>query len=120
VTPGQNDVTSGPNLSTITIKWNDADPFQTKLQRIITQKWIAGFPEGQEAWSEFRRTLYPTLFPVIVNLSGGTISSAKFVRRLLFAADAASTNPIGVAGAITLLGGPDNGGTPLWWDTNPK
>ncbi len=120
VTPGQNDVTSGPNLSTITIKWNDADPFQTKLQRIITQKWIAGFPEGQEAWSEFRRTLYPTLFPVIINLSGGTISSAKFIRRLPFAADELSNNAAGVSGAITLLGGPDNGGTPLWWDTNPK
>src|SRR5574344_1271191 len=27
--------------SKITIKWNDADPFETKLERLITQKWIA-------------------------------------------------------------------------------
>jgi hypothetical protein len=120
ITAGQNDVTSGPNLSTITIAWNDADAFQTKLQRIITQKWIAMYPEGQEAWSEFRRTLFPTLFPVVVNYSGGTISTSKFIRRLPFAADENSTNAAGVAGAITLLGGPDNGGTRLWWDTNPQ
>jgi hypothetical protein len=121
VVAGQNNVTVGsPNLSTITIAWNNADPFQTKLQRIITQKWIAMFPEGEEAWSEFRRTLYPTLFPVVVNNSGGTISTSKFIRRLPFASDEYSTNPNGTAAAVTLLGGPDNGGTPLWWDINPK
>jgi len=119
-TAGANDVTTGsPWLSTITIAWNNADNFQTKLQRIITQKWIAEFPEGQEAWTEFRRTLYPTLFPVVVNNSGGTISTTKFIRRLPFASDQYSTNPNGVNAAITLLGGLDNGGTPLWWDTNP-
>jgi hypothetical protein len=32
--------------------------------KIITQKWIAGFPEGQEAWSDYRRTGYPKLLPV--------------------------------------------------------
>jgi hypothetical protein len=60
------------------------------------------------------------LWPVIVNNSGGTISSAKFVRRLAFAADELTTDAAGVANAVKLLGGPDNGGTPLWWDTNPK
>ena len=117
---GQNNVTTGsPYLSTIPVAWNSADPFQTMLQKIITQKWIAMFPEGEEAWAEFRRTLYPTLFPVVVNNSGGTISTTEFIRRLPFASDEYSTNPVGTQGAITLLGGPDNGGTPLWWDTNP-
>jgi hypothetical protein len=108
-----------PYLSTIPVAWNSSDPFQTMLQKIITQKWIAMFPEGEEAWAEFRRTLYPTIFPVIVNNSGGTISTTEFIRRLPFASDEYSTNPVGTQGAITLLGGPDNGGTPLWWDVNP-
>jgi hypothetical protein len=117
---GQNNVLAGsPYLSTIPVAWNSSDPFQTMLQKIITQKWIATFPEGEEAWAEFRRTLYPTLFPVVVNNSGGTISTTEFIRRLPFASDEYSTNPTGTQGAITLLGGPDNGGTPLWWDTNP-
>jgi len=120
-TPGQNDVPAGnPNLSTITIKWNDADPFATKLERIITQKWIATFPDGQEGWSEFRRTRFPKLFPVVINNSGGLISTDKFIRRMPFAPDEYSSDANGVAGAVKLLGGPDNGGTPLWWDTNPK
>src|SRR5581483_291448 len=81
VTPGQNDISTGnPNLSTITIKWNDAAALETKLERIITQKWIALYPDGQEAWTEFRRTGYPKLFPVVVNNSGGTITG--FIKRL--------------------------------------
>ena len=121
VVPGANDVLAGsPYLSAVTIAWKAGDADAVKLEKIITQKWIANFPEGQEAWSEFRRTLYPKLWPVLVNNSGGTISSAKFVRRLSFAADELTTDAAGVAKAIILLGGPDTGGTPLWWDTNPK
>lgn len=115
--PGQNNVLVGsPYLSTITIKWNDAASFQQKLERIITQKWLAIYPEGEEAWAEFRRTGYPKLFPVVINNSGGTISTSAFIKRLPFSADERSNNPGGVSGAVKDLSGPDNGGTPLWWD----
>jgi len=117
VTTGQNDVLAGsPWLSTITIKWNPAATFNQQLERIITQKWLAMYPDGQEAWSEFRRTGYPKLFPVVVNNSGGTISTSGFIRRINFAQSERNTNPKGVAAATQLLGGPDNGGTRLWWD----
>jgi hypothetical protein len=33
------------------------------LEQIITQKWIATFPNGYEAWAEWRRTGYPELAP---------------------------------------------------------
>ena len=43
--------------STVTIAWTPgADNFEANLERIITQKWIAIFPLGVEAWSEHRRT----------------------------------------------------------------
>jgi hypothetical protein len=117
VTPGQNDVKTGnPSLSTITIKWDPAASFDQQLERIITQKYIAMYPDGQEAWSEFRRTGYPKLWPNVVNYSNGLISTAKMIRRIPFAQSEVNTNPIGVAGAVTKLGGPDTGGTPLWWD----
>ncbi|MBO9204164.1 MULTISPECIES: SusD/RagB family nutrient-binding outer membrane lipoprotein [Niastella] len=117
ITPGQNDIKDGnPNLSTITIKWNEADNFETKLERIITQKWICIFPDGQEAWSEFRRTGYPKLFPVVINNSGGKISTSVFIRRINIPPDEYLTNPKGVDRAIKTLKGPDNGGTRLWWD----
>ena len=118
---GANDIKTGnPYLSTITIKWDNAATFQQKLERIITQKYIAMFPDGQEAWSEFRRTLYPKLYPNTENYSNGTISTAKFIRRINFALSERNTNAPGVADATQKLGGADNGGTPMWWDTNPK
>ncbi|CAL1520037.1 SusD/RagB family nutrient-binding outer membrane lipoprotein [Chitinophaga sp. MM2321] len=113
----QNNVPAGdPHLSTITIKWEEQASTQQKLERIITQKWIAMFPEGQEAWTEFRRTGYPRLFPVVINNSGGTISTEKFIRRLPMPQIELITNPKAVARAVSTLKGPDTGGTPLWWD----
>jgi len=116
ITPGQNDVLTGsPYLSTITIAWNNGDTPERKLERIITQKWLAIFPDGQEAWSEFRRTKYPKLFPVVLNKSGGTISTSAFIQRINFPTTEIGKNPNGVTAAVGLLGGPDTGGTPLWW-----
>ena len=37
-------------------KWDSEADKEIKLERIITQKWIAMFPEGCEAWAEQRRT----------------------------------------------------------------
>ena len=116
IVAGANNVTSAPELSTITIQWDAAATFAQQLERIITQKYIAMYPEGQEAWSEYRRTGYPKLWPNVVNTSSGLIPSAKGIRRLPFSIDEVNSNPAGVAGAVTLLGGPDTGGTPLWWD----
>jgi hypothetical protein len=117
ITAGENDILSGsPYLSTATIKWEAGDAFETKLEKVITQKWIAMYPEGQEAWSEFRRTGYPKLFPVVKNFSDGKIPAGQFIKRLEFAAGEKSTNPTGVQKAEALLGGSDTGGTALWWD----
>jgi hypothetical protein len=117
ITAGQNDVLNGNvNLSTITIKWDEGAAFETKLERIITQKWIAMYPDGQEAWSEFRRTGYPKLFPIVVNNSGGKISG--FIKRVNFIAEEYATNKPAVTKAVELLDGPDTGGTPLWWDVD--
>ena len=104
-------------LSDVTIAWTDAADNEERLEKIITQKWIAMFPEGQEAWSEFRRTGYPKIFPVVSNQSGGTIDTDIQIRRIPFVDSELSTNPDGVTGAVSKLGGSDNGGTRLWWDT---
>ncbi len=112
VNPGNNIAA----LSTITIAWDDAASNEAKLERIITQKWIAMFPEGQEAWSEYRRTGYPKIFPVVNNQSGGTIDTDLQIRRIPFVDSELATNPAGVANAVNKLGGPDTGGTRLWWD----
>ena len=106
-------------MSTITIAWNSAAGNEQNLERIITQKWLAMFPcGGWEAWTEYRRTGYPRLFPVVVNNSGGTISTDLQIRRIKYPSSEYTGNSAGVNGGVSLLGGPDNGGTPVWWDTN--
>jgi hypothetical protein len=111
---------SNSALSTITIKWDDNATTAQKLERIITQKWIATYPDGQEAWSEFRRTGYPKVFPNMVNYSSGKINTDTQIRRLPFPSTEYSSNATQVAKAVTLLGGADNGGTRLWWDVENK
>lgn len=103
-----------------TVKWDNAASNEEKLHKIINQKWIAMFPEGQEAWSEFRRTGYPKLFPVANNYSGtveGGIADGEFVKRLRFPRNDKNANAEEVQKAVSLLNGPDNEGTRLWWDT---
>ena len=81
---------------------------------MITQNGCP-FLDGQEAWSEFRRTGYPKLFPVVLNKSGGKISTTDFVQRINFPSTEIDRNASGVAAAVGMLDGPDTGGTPLWW-----
>lgn len=116
VTSGNSIGATSTNLSKITIKWNAADNFSTSLERIITQKWIALYPDGQEAWSEFRRTGFPNIFKVVNNLGNG-ISTDLQIRRSPFPQNEYLNNSAAVTQGLSLLGGPDTGGTPLWWDT---
>jgi len=105
--------------SRITIKWKEDAQFEENLERIITQKWIAIFPLGNEAWAEYRRTGYPKLMPAKDNKSGGTVNSKYGMRRLPYPSEEYSENRTNVEAAITSLGGPDNGGTRTWWDCKP-
>ncbi|MBO9594626.1 MAG: SusD/RagB family nutrient-binding outer membrane lipoprotein [Niabella sp.] len=104
----------------VTIAWNNSDDFELKLEKIITQKWIALYPNGQEAWTEFRRTGYPRIFPVVYNFSS-TVSTTRQVRRIPFPNTEYKNNPKGVATGVALLGGGgDIGSTQLWWDKKNK
>ncbi|WP_407482412.1 SusD/RagB family nutrient-binding outer membrane lipoprotein [Elizabethkingia meningoseptica] len=114
--PSNNIAAGNPMLSTITIQWNDSDNFERKLERIITQKWIALYPSGPEAWAEQRRTGYPLLFQNVINDSQGLISTTAFIRRVPIPNKYRNNNPLGYQKAAATLNGPDTGGTKLWWD----
>ncbi|MEL7119564.1 MAG: SusD/RagB family nutrient-binding outer membrane lipoprotein [Bacteroidota bacterium] len=83
------------------------------MEVIHNQKWVAMYLQGQEAWSEWRRSGFPTLSPAPVPLSDlpeipvrhGYPTSER---------DINSTNYDAAVG--TLLGGEDWLHTPLWWD----
>ena len=112
VDPG-NDIAARCRVSP---RWDAAADAELKLERIITQKWIAMYPEGCEAWAEQRRTGYPRLFPVRLNHSKGYIDTETMIRRLPFPAVLATSDPEQYASLVAELGGEDHGGTRLWWD----
>ncbi|MDO5104347.1 RagB/SusD family nutrient uptake outer membrane protein [Capnocytophaga sp.] len=101
--------------TTATARWEGSN--EEKLEKIITQKWIALYPNGQEAWSEYRRTGYPKLHPVRQNRSTGEISSQEGVRRMKYPESGLSAEQrANLNKALELLGGPNTGGTKVWWD----
>lgn len=103
--------------STTSPCWDDATTQEEQLEKIITQKWIAGFPEGKNAWAEWRRTGYPKLMMPRIN-NNPDIDPEVGVRRMQFIQDEISNNPEGYAQAVELLGGPDTGATRIFWDVD--
>ena len=108
-----------PSVTKIGVKWNNADSKETKLEKIITQKYIALFPLSTEAWTELRRTGYPKCFPVLnTNDGDGSIPQGELIRRIPWQ----STDPIELQNinntGIPALGGPDKQATRLWWDVD--
>lgn len=107
------DAVKTPALSDIPVKFS-ADPAK-QMEQIITQKWIANWPNGHEAWAEYRRTGFPKLYD---RINSENLDSPKdaVVRRTPFVSNEFSANKAAVEDAITKLGGPDKSSTRLWWD----
>ena len=125
--PWKPEYNSDPTTS-ITVKWDEGASNEEKLERIITQKWIANFPLSTEAWADYRRTGYPKLFRPKQNLAPSIIDTQLGPRRLLYNETELSSNTVEVNNAIQLLkaessevkGDGDTGGTRLWWDRKDK
>lgn len=104
-------------MSDITVAWDDHADTEVNLERIITQKWIANYTLGLEAWAERRRTGYPRLLPVVENGSGGTLANGDCPRRLPYPVEEYQTNGTNVNAAVSeWLGGKDDMATRVWWD----
>lgn len=106
-------------MGTVSIAWDDAAGFSTHLEQIITQKYLALYPVGQEAWTEYRRTGYPKVFPVAVNENAAVDTDIQ-IRRLQYPESEYNTNRDELDKGISLLGGADTPGTRLWWDLADK
>ena len=101
----------------IGVKWNDADDNETKLEKIITQKWLALFPLSTEAWTEVRRTGYPRLIPVLNPEDGdGSLKAGDLIRRMPWAPTSDQDKANIEATGLKALGGADLQATRLWWD----
>ena len=107
------------SVTKIGVKWNDGDDQETKLEKIITQKYIALFPLSTEAWTEMRRTGYPKVFPVLNADDGdGSIEQGEMIRRIPWNASDPIVQQLIEASGLATLGGPDLQATRLWWDVD--
>ncbi|HEY9543566.1 SusD/RagB family nutrient-binding outer membrane lipoprotein [Prevotella sp.] len=100
-----------------TVKWGGST--ENKLEKIMIQKWIALYPNGQEAWSEWRRTGYPKLHKAAKNNSNGEVDTEMGMRRMRYPTNKA-TSPEEIENLdkarMLLRDGQDKAGTRLWWD----
>lgn len=108
-----------PSVTKIGVKWNDGDSNEIKLEKIITQKYIALFPLSTEAWAELRRTGYPKLFPVLNPDDGdGSVLPGEMIRRIPWAATDPQIQSMIDNTGIPALDGEDVQSTRLWWDVD--
>jgi hypothetical protein len=96
-----------------------ANPFMAagtnavKFNQIATQKWIALFFNGLEAFADFRRTGYPALTPVV--FPSNQLPVGTFPRRLIYDESEKVNNTANYNAAISQQGA-DNFVTRVWWD----
>ena len=89
------------------VQFDDAKAFE----QIATQKWIALFYQGNEAWAEWRRTGFPVLKPAAkpLNLSG------QIPRRMAYVVTEGTLNKVNYDKVVASQG-PDTQETRVWWD----
>jgi Susd and RagB outer membrane lipoprotein len=102
-----------PALTDIPVKW--AATADKQLEQILTQKWLALFPDGHEAWAEMRRAKFPKFYPLI-HSDNADVPANKMISRIPFLDYDRDRNGPAVEAAKSLLGGSDKASTALWWD----
>ncbi len=115
LTPVSFDGTTPP-ASTAPIAYNAGGSMEEQLEQIITQKWIALWPDSEEAYAERRRTGYPNLYDR-ANTLNPDIATDEIPSRMPYTDTEYTNNTAATEEAVSnLLGGPDLGSTKLWWD----
>lgn len=85
------------------------------LEQIINQKWIATFPNGYEAWAEWRRTGFPVLAPG----QGALTPNSQIPTRQAYGTTEANLNSENHATALANQGfAADDLTGKIWWDVN--
>ncbi|MEP7258980.1 MAG: SusD/RagB family nutrient-binding outer membrane lipoprotein [Flavitalea sp.] len=103
---------SGP-VTNIPVKFGSTP--EEQREQVLTQKWLALYPDGIEAWAELRRTGYPRLYPV-ANTDNPDLAPGELISRFTYIESEYLTNGTGVQNALPLLGGPDKSNTKVWWN----
>ena len=82
------------------------------LKQIATQTWIAVYPDGIQAWAEWRRTGFPVLIPA----EDAVNTSKSIPRRYTYRPSEYGSNKANVTAASALLDKGDVMESKMWWD----
>jgi hypothetical protein len=117
-TPVSFDGGTTPGVTNIPVLFNESND-EVALEQIITQKWLALFPNGWEAWSEARRTGYPKQYPRVAS-ENPDVGVDEIPQRMVYTSSEFTTNKEAVEEAIASpeLNGQDKNNTKLWWNKN--
>ncbi len=89
---------------------------EAKLKQIITQKWLAGFPNGVEAWADFRRTDYPDITLPFEGVSGNSsVAQGTWVKRVRYPDNEHEQNQVSMPSDMNTLD-TDRMDKRVWWD----
>ena len=90
---------------------------ESSLKQLITQKWLANFPNGVEAWADFRRTDYPDITLPKDGVSGSaSVASGTWVKRVRYPNSAHLNNEANMPSTQNTIE-TDRMDARLWWDT---
>lgn len=97
-------------------------PYDGTIEQIITQKWVALFLNGWEAFAEYRRTGFPQLMKWELELDGIKIKKAEWIEvernyipgRLPYPQDEEALNPDVYKEVIDRIGS-DSYYQQVWW-----
>lgn len=115
----KNDAGTSANFSDV------AGPGNTELEKIITQKYLALFPDmSQEAWNDKRRLNLPRTDVALDRYSAiwtdpddlDRKDPSNFIKRVQYPNSEVQTNEAEYTKGVQLLGGPDLVNTKVWWD----
>lgn len=82
------------------------------LRQIATQRYLAAYPNGLQAWNIWRKTGYPVLTPA----PDATNSSKQIPRRYTYGQTEYGTNKAATDEAAGRLQGGDTQDARVWWD----
>lgn len=74
---------------------------------------MAVFPNGNEAWAEYRRTDYPALENQLTNMSVGDVPEGKTIKRIFYPNSENSNQYFTSHGELQTA---NSQGKRLWWD----
>jgi len=115
-------VSENPNVNGTTVSFNHTSgTHNTQLEKIITQKYIANFPDnGWEAFNDYRRLAMPALIPfaspdpaAVVEVGSTTWKGS--IRRLIYPATEQIVNAANYKEVVARIGS-DKTTTRIWWD----